>query len=189
MCFSFEVSIATFFISWGISIYLLNKNLSEDQRHSVKFLMLFSSIQIVDAILWYNKMKKNRINYIVTSFLLPMLLSLQILYNVYVYNKNKNNIINLFVLIACLYLFYRFNGYTKSLCNSYFSSPIWGGNEIKLWEIFIFAILIIWPRRLPLFMVFFLIIHFINFFIGGSYGSLWCAIATLHSFIYLYNYK
>ena len=35
-------------------------------------------------------MKKNNINYITTSFIIPFILSLQILYNVYIRNNNKN---------------------------------------------------------------------------------------------------
>ena len=58
MCFSFEVSIATFIISWTISFYLLSKKLTRNQKDSVILLLLFSSIQFVDAILWYIKMEK-----------------------------------------------------------------------------------------------------------------------------------
>ena len=79
MCFSFEVSIGTFLVSWGISIYLLNKGLNIKQKQNIIFLMIFSSIQLADAILWYNGMKKNNINYITTSFIIPLILSLQIL--------------------------------------------------------------------------------------------------------------
>ena len=57
MCFSFEISIITFIISWSISLYLLNKGLSNDKKQHIIFLMIFSSIQLTDAILWYNKMQ------------------------------------------------------------------------------------------------------------------------------------
>ena len=89
MCFSFEVSIATFIISWSISLYLLRKNLTKYQRQNIIFLMIFSSIQLADAILWYNKMKKNNINYLVTSYLIPFLLSLQLLYRVFIVNYSE----------------------------------------------------------------------------------------------------
>ena len=88
MCFSFEISITTFIISWGISLYLLNKKLKLHQKQNIIFLMIFSSMQLADAILWYIKMKKNNINYIITSYLIPTLLSLQILYNVFIIQKN-----------------------------------------------------------------------------------------------------
>ena len=51
MCFSFRVSIGTFIFSWASSIYLLNKGLSEPKKQSVIFLMIFSSMQLSDAIL------------------------------------------------------------------------------------------------------------------------------------------
>ena len=93
MCFSFEVSITTFIISWSIAIHLLNKKITLKQRNNLIMLMIFSSVQIVDAILWYIKMDKNNINYIVTSFLLPSILSLQLYYNVFMRNKNSNKFI------------------------------------------------------------------------------------------------
>ena len=69
MCFNFKTSITTFFISWLISIYiLLFKNLNIKQKHEIIFLMIYSSMQLVDAILWYNNMKHNNINYYTTSF-------------------------------------------------------------------------------------------------------------------------
>ena len=51
MCFSFGVSLGTFAFSWLISLYLLNKGLTVNQRHNVIFLMIFSSMQLVDAVL------------------------------------------------------------------------------------------------------------------------------------------
>ena len=52
MCFNFEVSISTFIISWTICLYLLNNYLNKSQRQNVIFLLIFSSIQFADSILW-----------------------------------------------------------------------------------------------------------------------------------------
>ena len=90
-------------------------------------------------------MKKNLINYIVTSFLIPFILSLQILYNVYVVNKENNRLFNVFILLSICYIFIRMNGYSRSVCNNFISSPIWGGNELKLWELLIFVFIILYP--------------------------------------------
>ena len=87
MCFSFEISIGTFIFSWSICLYLLSKNLEKYQRDKVIFLLIISSMQLADAILWYNKMKRNNINYVVTSFLIPFLLTLQIYFNVFIQNN------------------------------------------------------------------------------------------------------
>ena len=105
MCFSFEVSLGTFIISWAISIYLLTKKLTIAQRHNVIALMCFSSIQALDAILWYNKMKKNTINYVVTSFLIPFVLSAQMFYNILIINKIKNPLTIIGLIIVTIYIF------------------------------------------------------------------------------------
>ena len=188
MCFSFEVSITTFLISWGISLYLLSKKLKKDQRQNIIFLMIFSSIQLADAILWYIKMKKNTINYIVTSYLIPTILSLQVLYNVFIMQQNTNLYITILTIWMCLYIFYKFNGYSISLCNNKLTSPVWGSNEIKLWEFIIFAIVVLYPNW-TVFMIIILFLYIpLIYFVGGSYGSMWCAIANIGVFYYLYKY-
>ena len=84
-------------------------------------------------------MKKNNINYLVTSFLLPFILSLQLYYNVFIRNKNTNKFIKLLTILGCVYLFYRINGYSISLCDNKLSSPIWGTTEIKIGDFILFA--------------------------------------------------
>lgn len=189
MCFSFEVSIGTFLFSWGISLYLLNKGLSleQKQKQNVICLMIFSTIQLADAILWYNKMKKNNINYIVTSYIIPLILSAQILYNVFVRNNNKNQFITILTFSSILYIFYRFNGYSRSLCNNKFSSPVWGSKELKLWELFAFALILMYPNYNLIILTIILLLA-IKMFVGGAYGSLWCAIANVFALYYLYKY-
>ena len=193
MCFSFEVSIGTFIVSWVISLYLLNKGLTKDKQQHIIFLMIFSSIQLADAILWYNKMKKNNINYLVTSYLIPLLLSLQILYMVFIVNHSSfikiidDNYLKIFIPILILYMFYRFNGYSVSLCNNKLSSPIWGSNEIKLWELVLMSFLIFYPDYYMWFATLFLFL-LIKILVGGGYGTLWCAITNLVAFYYLYKF-
>ena len=41
--------------SWASCIYLLNKGLSEPKRQNIIFLMIFSSMQLSDAILGISK--------------------------------------------------------------------------------------------------------------------------------------
>ena len=187
MCFSFDISIGTFLFSWGISLYLLNKGLSKQQKQKVIFLMIFSTIQLADAILWYNKMKENNINYIVTFYIIPLILSAQILYNVFVLNNNKNQFITILIFSGILYMFYRFNGYSKSLCNNKFSSPIWGSKELTLWELLLFALIVTYPNY-NLLITFLIILLAIKIFVGGAYGSLWCAISNIVALYYLYKY-
>ena len=188
MCFSLEVSILSFIISWSVGIYLLRKKLTNIQRNNIIFLLIFSCMQIGDSILWYNEMKKNNINYYTTSILIPLILSLQLLFNSYIRNEGKNKILNIVSIIGSLYLFVRFNGYSKSSCSNKLSSPIWGSNEIKYWEMILFAIFIFYPNYNQLFVFLFLVIPSIMIYFNGGYGSLWCATACGISLYYLYKY-
>ena len=188
MCFSFEVSTGTFLFSWLSSLYLLTKKLEKKDRQTIIFVMIFSSMQFADAILWSIKMKKNLINYMVTSFLIPFILSLQILYNVYVVNNNNNRLLNVFVLLLICYIFIRMNGYSRSVCNNFLSSPIWSGNELKLWELIIFVLIVMYPSWPIVCFTIFIIFPLIYFFSNGGYGSLWCAIAALFSIYNLYKH-
>ena len=193
MCFSFEVSIITFIISWSISLYLLSKGLNNNEKQNIIFLMIFSSIQLADAILWYNKMKRNNINYTVTSYLIPLLLSLQIVYRVLFVNHSEyikfidDKILKILIFIGIYYIFCRFNGYSKSLCDNKLSSPVWGSNEIKLWELIIFAFLLFYPDYFT-FTTMVILLALIKIIIGGAYGTLWCAITNVIAFYYLYKY-
>ena len=191
MCFSFEISIATFITSWGISLYLINnKKMNIKQKNDIYFLMIFSSMQLVDAILWFIKMKKNNINYIVSSVFVPLILSFQILFNLFYRNEGKYIPLNILGFFTIFYLFYKFNGYSSSVCNNSLSSPIWASNEIKLWEVIIFSILIFYPNINNLFILstFFIFFPLLYFFMDGAYGSLWCAIANIVAFKYLLTY-
>ena len=183
MCFSFEISLLTGIFSWSVAFYLLKKPLTIRQRQNVILLLIFSSIQFADAILWYIKMKKNNINYVVTSLIIPMILSLQIIYNIYVRNNINNTYVNIFMFIYILYLFVRFNGYSTSLCSNKLSSPIWASNELKLWELIIFAYLLTYPQ-----IHYIILVLLIPLLFAGAYGSMWCAIANIIAVYYLLTY-
>lgn len=188
MCFSFKISIGTFLFSWSISIYLLQKKLTTIWKKYIYSLLIFSSIQLADAILWYIKMKKNIINYIVTSVLIPFILSLLLYYNLFKINKNNNIYLILIFFVSTIYIFYRFNGYSNSLCSNKLSSPIWGSNEIKLWEILGYCFLLFYNNYSNItFILSIIFILFAYLFLDGAYGSLWCAIANLSSLWYLYK--
>jgi hypothetical protein len=188
MCFNFEVSLGTFIISWSIAIFLLNQKLSEYEKQLVIVLMIFSSIQLVDAILWYNKNKINKLNYYLTSIVIPIILFAQVSYNILIINKIRNIFILTFLCLGCLYLFMKFNGYTNILCNNKFNSLIWANNEIKLWELILFGVLVSYPNYyLVLFVIIFLIILVKSNIISG-YGSFWCAIANIYAFYLLFNF-
>ena len=167
--------------------------------------MIFSSMQLSDAILWYTGMKKNTVNYLTTSLLIPLILSLQVIYKLYVNYKNKRNkhkerenrnrinknnkkYLTGIATIVVSYLFYRFNGYSISVCSNKLSSPVWASKELKLWELIIFATLVIYPKLTILAYTIFIVFPLIFILSGGGYGSLWCAVANLATLSYLYKY-
>jgi hypothetical protein len=188
MCFSFEVNISSFIISWSISLYLLRKKLSKEKKQAVILLMIFSTIQLFDTFLWYIKMEKNNINYIITSFFIPFVLCAQLFYNIIIINTFRDYLTILLLLILSIYIFVKFNGYSVSLCENKLSSPIWGNNEIKLWEIIIFSILVLYPNWKYIFIVSAIFFPIVYFYIGGSYGSLWRALGNWIAFKYLLLY-
>ena len=190
MCFSFEVSLGTFLFSWGVSLYLLRKNLTKYQRENVIFLMIFSSMQIPDAILWYNKMKKNKINLYITSYLIPFLLSLQLIYNNFIRLESyetMDTIVRLITIYFVYSMFARGGKYSTASCDSYFSSPIWGSKEIKFYVLFIFSLLVGYPNyEIIIFWIMTLLVS--QFITNSGYGSMWCAIANSVAVYYLYKY-
>jgi hypothetical protein len=190
MCFSFEVSLGTFLFSWGVSFYLLRKNLTKYQRQNVIFLMIFSSMQIPDAILWYNKMKKNKINLYTTSYFIPFLLSLQLVYNNFIRletYETLDTIVRLMTLYAVYRMFIRYRGYSIASCDSYFSSPMWSGKELEFYILLIFGFLISYPHydRALIGLLSLIVLQLIT---KSGYGSMWCAIANSVAVYYLYKY-
>jgi len=104
------------------------------------------------------------------------------------YNKViDDKLLKILIFIGICYLFYRFNGYSKTLCDNKLSSPVWGSNEIAVWELILFAFLLFYPDTVSFFSILFLF-FLIKIFVGGAYGSLWCAITNLIAFYYLYKY-
>ena len=181
MCFSFEVSILTGVFMLAICMYILKygKN-SKETRNAIYMLLLLSSIQFADALLWFYKLEKNNLNFNVTSYLIPFILSSQFYFNIFIRNKPNIYTISLFVF-SVLWMFIRFRGYSTAECNEKNScnSPIWGSKEIKLWEVFLYAFLISFPdyKLVALGILIFLSVYFT---FPGGYGSLWCATVVLN---------
>jgi len=192
MCFSFEVSLGTFLFSWSVSLYLLNKkSLNKSQTQNIYFLMIYSSIQAIDAILWYINMKKNNINLFLSVFVIPTLLLLQVIYNLYIINNITNPII--YLCIIYVYLDYIIGSdYTVKSCNS-FNSPKWGNVDISMITIIIFFILVTYGRigfegEKLAFLIILSISLLISIYIGGNISSVWCSLANVLGLYYLFKY-
>lgn len=192
MCFSFEVSLGTFLFSWGTSIYLLQKNLSATERQNVIFLMIFSSMQLVDAILWYIGMKKNYMNFFLSSYVIPLILTLQIFYSMIVINKLNNWKGWLVVILWAISLFTTYRGYTEPSENC-FSSPNWGGKKINPWDLVVFFLFIYYGRiglkgeKLHNLLLG-IITLVITFWFGDGLSTIWCSLANIEALYYLIKY-
>ena len=76
----------------------------------------------------------------------------------------------------------------SKLCNNNLASPVWGSDEIKLWEVILFSVFIFYPNWKTLILVLGILFPLIHIFAGGAYGSLWCTIANIIALYYLYKY-
>jgi len=138
-------------------------------------------------------MKKGNLNYILTSFIIPLLLSLQIIYNIFIINKNVNIYIKFISILACIYLFYGFNGLYTSQSKNICSSPEWGGSKSETILVILFFLLIFYGRigikgEEFIHLLLGMITLIITFTFTGGYTSIWCALACSLSFYYLYKY-
>lgn len=200
MCFSFEISLGTFIFSWGVSFYLLNKKLTLHQKQNIIFLMIFSTMQLLDAILWYINLKKNIINKIITRFLIPLLLISLIYYNLFVINNIKNNIARLFIIIYIVSFFLVFQTFTglsldySTKSKNYFKSPIWGGKEINNPFILVVLFYLIGYGRIGFkgeklhHLLVGISTILLSYMFTGGYGSLWCFFANILAIYYLFKY-
>ena len=184
MCFSLEVSLGTGIISYLTGYIVLQRDLSNYEKNIIYFFLIFSTIQFADSLLWLSDMKKNNLNYYTTSILIPFLLYLQIYWNIFVFNKVNNYISYLAMICISIYLFIRFNGYSKPLCKNNISSPVWANKELYLIEVIVFAGLICYSNK-NCFIVSVLSLLFILYIFKGAIGSLWCFISV---YLWLYAY-
>ena len=59
MCYNFEVSLGTGIAAYILGYVLFQRNLTEKEIQIIIAFLIFSSMQFVDAILWFSKMKKD----------------------------------------------------------------------------------------------------------------------------------
>ena len=188
MCYSFRVSILTGMTSWIIGVYILCTTKSTKVKKDMISLLIFSSMQFADAILWYIDMKKNKINLFTTRFLIPLLLSMQLLYANYFYFEKVHNIKLVFVWLYVFYLFFiKFDNYSikSPKCKQQNCSPVWGGSDMTLIEMVIFFFLTYFTGFNTSSMTIIPVILFIYWYFDFGYGSHWCAISNLIAFKYL----
>lgn len=187
MCFSFEVSLLTGIFSWISGIYMLmNYTLPGTQYNDVILLLIVSSMQFADAILWKSGMKKDFTNFFVTSYVIPLILTLQIAYSILVRNKQQGILGWSIVLGMAAYYFTRFKGYSTSVCGDTLSSPVWGSKEFPIHILFLHYALLAYPR---INVITILPLLFTLLFFNGAFGSIWCSLVCVASIGFLINFK
>ena len=184
MCFSLEVSLGTGIISYLTGYIVLQRDLSSYEKSLVYWFLIYSTMQFADSLLWLSDMKKNNLNYYTTSILIPFLLFLQVYYCVFIFNNMNHYLLYIGMICLTIYLFVRFNGYSRPFCTNNLSSPLWANKELYLIEVIIFAALVTYPNTLC-FITAVLVILFIKYIFKGAIGSLWCLISV---YMWLYAY-
>lgn len=184
MCFSLEVSLGTGIISYLTGYIVLQRDLSSYEKSLVYWFLIYSTMQFADSLLWLSDMKKNNLNYYTTSILIPFLLFLQVYYCVFIFNNMNHYLLYIGMICLTIYLFVRFNGYSRPFCTNNLSSPLWANKELYLIEVIIFAALVTYPNTLC-FITSVLVILFIKYIFKGAIGSLWCLISV---YMWLYAY-
>jgi hypothetical protein len=144
-------------------------------------------MQAADAILWWDGMKKTPTNYVVTSYLIPTILSAQVMFLPAVTLKNEYPLYTISAAVASAFMFYRLNGYSRPVENKPLSSPEWGSPPLGAGEALFFALLVFGYSFRRFLMAAGTILS-INYLVGGAIGSLWCAVANVASVYYLLTY-
>lgn len=195
MCKSFEVSVLTGIYSYAIAYYLYHRNLKYDRAISI-VLFTFSTIQWLEAILWYD-LSNLTINRFVTT-LIPIVLGLEFLASLYAASMYFE--ISKFEVIIYITSFFLLNimwyksstGITTIDPNT--GSLLWGGIGISMISRFLFLILTLYPLFLfapsslsiTVFISLTIIFFFYAFRYGDTFGSNWCWIANLVGLSQLY---
>jgi len=194
MCKSFEVSLFTGIYSYAIAYYLYQRNINYDRGAAI-ILIAFSTIQWLEAILWY-KLDNKSINKFVTA-LIPVVLGLEFIATLYaasLYSSISNiektiYIVSFFALVSMWWL----NSSGLTTVDSKTGSLLWGNIGIDPIMRFLFLALLLYPliRFMPSSLSITLIVlvtiffFFYSFRFNDTFGSNWCWIANLVSLIQL----
>jgi hypothetical protein len=74
MCWNFEASISTGLFSYAVALIIYNRNYKYD-RWLALFILSFSTIQWLEAIIWKNINKNNNLNHYITKYAIPLVLA------------------------------------------------------------------------------------------------------------------
>lgn len=204
MCWSFEVSILVGLISYMIAGFLWWRNYENDRWHSI-ILFTFSSIQWMDAILWFNINNNTgeSINKIVITFLVPLILALEPLSSMYgaaYMNKNVSYFDLFLYIILFVVLFIVFittNSYpnftikdNNDRCTIRYNKNEPGDKNFYYWIFFLFLVYpIIKYNKITFFYTSLIIVIALSLIIAQlttkSIGSNWCLYSNIITILLL----
>jgi|688.fasta_scaffold17193_7 hypothetical protein len=209
MCYDIESSISAWIISNSIAIYLYYRNRRYD-RWSCFFIITFSTIQLLEAGLWWSQKQglPSNTNEILTKLVLLVLLSQPFVQSYFGYRYTKVNLLKYMCVVYFAIILWGIYRVVTASKGSFYTSPnsqghlVWhdsskknflGGNlpqylipSLYLGGLFIPLIFQKDNRGLPLIAVGVGSIAF-STIMGDSesFSSLWCFYAVIYSFVAL----
>jgi hypothetical protein len=195
MCKSFDVSLFTGIYSYAIAYYLYRRNIRLDRAAAI-ILVAFSTIQWLEAFLWYD-LTNPSLNRFITA-LIPIVLGLEFVATLYAASLHST-VSTLEILIyglsfVGLTIMWWKNSTGITTIDPKTGSLLWGGIGIDPIMRFVFLALLLYPlfRFIPssismtLIAIVTTFFFFYSFKFGDTFGSNWCWIANLVALIQLF---
>lgn len=116
MCWNYEVSISTGIFSYATALIIYNRNYGYD-RWLALFILSFSTIQFLEAIIWKNIDKDNNINHYITKYAIPFVLASEgvvALYGASMYTEVSYEMFITYFIFALIIFIICMEGFNKT---------------------------------------------------------------------------
>lgn len=194
MCRSFTTSVLTGLLSYSIAYLLWIRNSTSD-RSIALITVVFSTIQWLEAIIWYTfTINDKRVAILINriaSLMIPIVLSMELMTSYYVSNYYGESYIKWLYIIVSLLLvimWYLTIGINHTTIDNVTGSLLWGGNTngITFSNRLLFLFFLIFPLipqiNIPAFsiMIIGVTLTFIySLMYNETFGSNWCWISNI----------
>lgn len=187
MCYDKRSSLQAFFFSQVIGWWGFSKGLF----WASTFLLVFSTVQLVDAFLWMSQ-KNKTVNLLISRFVLPILFISEVLV-AYYFGSWRNKLWEFSLWIFCILMFFLwiYNCKKPSL-PAKDGFLFWCQLESRVWtKLFMYFFLVIpfgiaYPNRVVAFlMVAVATLTFIHSFSKPNWGTHWCYTSNILAFVLL----
>lgn len=200
MCRSFGSSVVTAAYSYLIAAFIYWRNHEIDRQISL-IIFTFSSIQILEAMIWWSLQYPNQysdiLNRVGTS-LIPVVLSLELLASLLVMSRHvapsKNELVAYIIAISLINILWFTNKEPTTTVDPETQSLLWGQTDIDQHSRILFLLFLVYPLLKlshPTFLAFAygIIATFVfSFKYKKTFGSNWCWISNLLSTFALIKY-